>query len=114
MHSDVGGSGDKEVPPRGLASIALNWMFVNAQAAGLQFDSTLVAANNAAAREEAKMLDNVDPIETSFRHLRDGDRVHETVTARDKCNNPVASCALVSDTGDLRGTFGAPNRLARI
>lgn len=107
VHSDVGGNGAKEVPPRGLASIPLNWMFVNAQAAGLQFDPALVAANKALAHATAKMLDNVDPIETSFRRLRDADLVHETVTARDGCNNPMATSALVSDTGELRGTFGA-------
>ena len=107
VHSDVGGNGAKEVPARGLASIPLNWMFVNAQAAGLQFDPALVAANKALAHATAKMLDNFDPIETSFRRLRDNDLVHETVTARDGCNNPMAASALVSDTGELRGTFGA-------
>jgi uncharacterized protein (DUF2235 family) len=108
VHSDVGGSGAREEPPRGLASIALNWMFVNAQACGLQFDPAVVAANKAAARAEARMLDNFDPIETSFRRLRDGDFVHETVTSRSDCNNPAATCALVSDEGEARGTFGAP------
>ena len=108
VHSDVGGNGAKEVPPRGLASIALNWMFVNAQAAGLQFDPALVAANRAAANASAQMLDNLDPIETHFRRLRDNDVVHESVAARDKCNNPAAGCARVSDTGEPRGTFGGP------
>jgi uncharacterized protein (DUF2235 family) len=107
VHSDVGGNGAKEVPARGLASIPLHWMFVNAQAAGLQFDPGVVAANKALANATARMLDNVDPIETSFRRLRDTDLVHETVTARDACNNPMATCAVVSDTGELRGTFGA-------
>lgn len=107
VHSDVGGNGAKEVPPRGLASIALNWMFVNAQAAGLQFDPAIVAANKALANATARMLDNVDPIETSFRRLRNDDVVHESVTARDGCNNPLPTCVLVSDTGELRGTFGA-------
>lgn len=111
VHSDVGGSGAREDPPRGLASIALNWMFVNAQACGLQFDSALVAANKAAIRADARMLDNFDPIETSFRGLGDDDVIHETVSARDKCNNPAASCALVGDTGEPRGTFGAPVRV---
>ena len=73
VHSDIGGNGAKEDPPRGLASIALNWMFVNAQACGLHFDPTLVEQNKAAARAEAKMLDNFDPIETAFRKLREGD-----------------------------------------
>lgn len=113
VHSDVGGNGSKEAPPRGLASIALNWMFVNAQAAGLQFDPALVAANKAAAHAEATMLDNFDPIETSFRRLRDNDVAHETVAAREKCNNPSATCALVSDTGEPRGTFGAPTARLR-
>ena len=108
VHSDIGGNGAKEVPPRGLASIALNWMFVNAQACGLQFDPALVAENKALAKAEAKMLDNFDPIETSFRKLRDGDLVHETVASREHCNNPAATCGVVSDTGELRGTFGAP------
>lgn len=107
VHSDVGGSGAKEVPPRGLASIPLNWMFVNAKAAGLDFDPAVVAANQALAHAEAVMLDNVDPIETSFRHLRAEEVIHESVTSRDKCNNPLAGCAVVSDTGESRGTFGA-------
>jgi uncharacterized protein (DUF2235 family) len=108
VHSDVGGNGDKEVPPRGLASIPLNWMFVNAQGAGLQFDPALVGANKALAKATATMLDNVDPIETMFRNMRDGDVVHESVSAREKCNNPLATCGLVSDLGEPRGTFGAP------
>lgn len=108
VHSDVGGNGEKEVPARGLASIPLNWMFVNAQAAGLEFDPAFVAANKALAHRTAKMLDNVDPIETHFRKLRDTDVVHESVTARDGCNNPAADCGLVSDSGEPRGTFGAP------
>ena len=108
VHSDVGGNGAKELPPRGLASIPLNWMFVNAQAAGLQFDSAQVSANKALAKATAQMLDNFDPVETHFRKLRDGDVVHESVTARDKCNNPAATCVLVSDTGEPRGTFGVP------
>jgi len=109
VHSDIGGNGAKEVPPRGLASIALNWMFVNAQACGLQFDPALVAANKALAHATARMLDNLDPIETPFRKIRDTDVVHETVTAREGCNNPLATCVLVSDTGELRGTFAAPS-----
>ena len=60
------------------------------------------------------MLDNFDPIETHFRRLRDNDVVHETVAARDKCNNPASGCALVSDTGEPRGTFGAPQRVAMV
>ena len=107
VHSDVGGNGAKEVPARGLASIPLHWMFCHAQAAGLQFDPAFVAANKALANTTAKMLDNVDPIETAFRRLRDTDLIHETVTARDGCNNPAASSALVSDNGERRGTFGA-------
>src|SRR5688500_6770547 len=47
VHSDIGGNGAKEDPPRGLASIPLNWMFVNAQACGLKFDQDLVARNRA-------------------------------------------------------------------
>ena len=108
VHSDVGGSGAREVPPRGLASIPLNWMFVQAQAAGLQFDEQYVAANKALAHATAQMLENFDPIETAFRRLRDGDVVHESVTARDGCNNPTATCMVVSDLGESRGTFGAP------
>jgi hypothetical protein len=105
VHSDIGGNGAKEEPPRGLASIALNWMITNAQACGLQFDPTLVAQNRAAAHAEAKMLDNLDPIETSFRKLREGDLIHETVTLRDKCNNPAATCVRVADSGDRLGNF---------
>jgi uncharacterized protein (DUF2235 family) len=105
VHSDIGGNGAKEEPPRGLASIALNWMIVNGQACGLQFDPTLVAQNRAAAHAEARMLDNLDPIETPFRKLRDGDLVHETVTLRDKCNNPLATCVRIADSGNRIGTF---------
>ena len=105
VHSDVGGNGEKEDPPRGLASIALNWMFVNAQARGVDFDPDLVARNRAAARAEARMLDNFDPIETSFRKLEDGDLVHETVSLRDLCNNPGGTCVRVNDRGERLGQF---------
>jgi uncharacterized protein (DUF2235 family) len=107
VHSDVGGNGAKEDPPRGLASIALHWMFVNAQACGLEFDPRLLEQNRAAARAEARMLDNFDPIETSFRKVRDGDFVHETVNIRDACNNPGGTCIRISDAGEPRGNFGA-------
>lgn len=107
VHSDVGGNGAKEVPARGLASIPLHWMFVNAQAAGLQFDAECVASNKALANATARMLDNLDPIETSFRRLRDNDVVHESVLARDGCNNPAATCRIVADNGEVKGTFGA-------
>jgi len=107
VHSDIGGNGRKEDPPRGLASIVLNWMFVNAQACGVQFDSTLVAQNKATAQREARMLDNFDPIETSFRNILQNDFVHETVAIREKCNNPAATCVCVSDSGDRLGTFGS-------
>ena len=105
VHSDIGGNGAKEAPPRGLASIALNWMIVNGEACGLHFDPTLVAQNRAVANAEAQMLDNFDPIETSFRKLHDGDLVHETVAVRDKCNNPLATCVRVADSGARIGTF---------
>lgn len=107
VHSDIGGNGAKEVPPRGLARIALHWMFVNAQAAGLEFDAEYVAANKALANATATMLDNFDPIETSFRRLRDRDMVHETVTIRDDCNNPIATCIVLTDMGEQRGSFGS-------
>ena len=105
VHSDIGGNGEKEDPPRGLASIALNWMFVNAQACGLQFDPQLVALNKAKAFAEARMLDNLDPIETSFRKMRDHDFVHETVTMREMSNNPLTTSVRVSDNGERLGNF---------
>jgi uncharacterized protein (DUF2235 family) len=107
VHSDIGGNGRKEDPPRGLASIALNWMFVNGQACGLQFDSAIVAQNKAMARREATMLDNFDPIETSFRKIGENDLVHETVTIREACNNPAGTCVCVSDSGDRLRRFGS-------
>ena len=106
VHSDIGGNGASEDPPRGLASIALNWMFVNAQSCGVTLDPAIVAQNKALGRAAAKMLDNFDPIETSFRKLHDGDCIHETVTVRDHCNNPNATCVRVSDAGDRLGQFG--------
>ena len=105
VHSDIGGNGEKEDPPRGLASIALNWMFVNAQACGLKFDPQLVAQNKAKAFAEARMLDNLDPIETSFRKLKDRDLVHETVAMRDRSNNPGTTCVRVNDSGERLGNF---------
>ena len=51
------------------------------------------------------MLDNFDPIETHFRKLRDSDLVHETVTMRDNCNNPAATCVRIADSGDRLGNF---------
>jgi hypothetical protein len=105
VHSDIGGNGEKEDPPRGLSSIALNWMATNGQACGLQFDQELVARNRALAHAAARMLDNFDPLETSFRKLKDGDLVHNTVTIRDACNNPGNTCVRVTDSGERLGQF---------
>jgi hypothetical protein len=105
VHSDIGGNGADENPPRGLASIALNWMFVNAQASGLDFEPGFLVQNRAAAFAEAKMLDNFDTLETSFRRIRQGDLVHDTVSARADCNNPAVTCVRVSDSGDRLGPF---------
>ena len=90
VHSDIGGPGQKTVPPRGLASIPLNWMFIEAQACGLSFDSDLVASNEAQIRPDARMLDNFDPIETAFRRARDTDLIHHTVKSRDGLNTPTS------------------------
>jgi hypothetical protein len=51
------------------------------------------------------MLDNVDPIETSFRKVKDGDLVHETVTMRERCHNPGTTCVRVADSGERLGNF---------
>jgi hypothetical protein len=51
------------------------------------------------------MLDNFDPLETSFRKLKDGDLVHNTVTIRDACNNPGNTCVRVTDSGERLGQF---------
>ncbi len=112
VHSDVGGSGAKEEPKRGLASIALHWMIVNAKAAGLNFDEAFVGANERAMVTTAKMLDNFDPLETHFRKLRDGDLIHHTVAVREKCNNPTGTCTVVADLGEVRGPFQARDDLA--
>lgn len=50
------------------------------------------------------MLDNFDPIETSFRKLRDGDLIHDTVNVRDQCNNPGKTCIRVTDAGNAAGS----------
>ena len=54
---------------------------------------------------EARMLDNLDPIETSFRRMKDSDLVHETVAMREKCHNPGTTCVRVADSGERLGNF---------
>jgi uncharacterized protein (DUF2235 family) len=105
VHSDIGGNGEKERPKRGLAAIALNWMFVNAKACGVELDPAFVEQNRQLANAEAEMLDNFDPVETPFRKVRAGDLVHETVTIRQLCNNPTATCVRISDAGERLGSF---------
>jgi len=55
--------------------------------------------------EEVLTIDNFDPLETSFRKIKDGELVHETVSLRDKCNNPGKTCVRVTDSGERLGQF---------
>jgi hypothetical protein len=109
VHSDVGG-GDK-VP--GLSSIALNFMFIQAMAAGVPIDAAQVSQN-------AQRMDATKPISFDLIHalaplepprpLRTSDVVHVSVTQRDPVtvngvvyhyNNPPASLARIDDNGNV-------------
>ncbi len=105
VHSDIGGSGADEVPPRGLSSIALHWMFTQAQAVGLQFDGSLVKDNTDCIEPSATILDNLDPIETGYRDLRPSDVIHETVRFRPDHHNPRVGTMMVNDAGEQVGQF---------
>jgi len=105
VHSDIGGNGAKEDPPRGLTSIALDWMFAQARQAGIVFDDTLIEDNASFMNPDATMLDNFDPIETGYRDLRPGDVIHDSVRFRAKHHNPPVGTQMVSTAGTVVGTF---------
>jgi uncharacterized protein (DUF2235 family) len=105
VHSDVGG-GDAA---RGLSSIALNFMFVQASRAGVLLDRDVIAEN-------ARRIDATYPISLHpqhaleqlepFRTIRATDTVHVSVTARaDKdgrhYHNPQASLRRINDDGGV-------------
>ena len=88
VHSDVGGNGEKEDPPRGLSSIALNWMATNAQACGLQFDQELVAETGHWHAPRPGCSTTSIRSKRRSASSRTATWCIDTVTVRDACNNP--------------------------
>ena len=108
VHSDVGG-GDEAV---GLSSIALNFMFTQAQAAGVVFDQKVVDAN--AQRRDANCPISLHPqhaleVLDPFRTMRIADVVHVSVAPRTDSDgrhhhNPPASLPRMKDDGSVIAT----------
>jgi uncharacterized protein (DUF2235 family) len=108
VHSDVGGGDDAP----GLSSIALNFMFNEANLAGLPIDPAVVRTNAARMNPDCPIclhpqhvLETVDV----FRQFRVGDVVHESVTARvdqdgRHYNNPPTTMTRVSESGTQTAT----------
>jgi hypothetical protein len=91
VHSDVGGGNGN----LGLSDIALQWMALKAQEAGLPgFSSERVLAATAAYNPAASVSrpPRYDLIHDSWRPIREGDRIHHSVTLpRQGFNTPTGS-----------------------
>ena len=106
VHSDVGG-GNKE---RGLPSIALHWMLVQAQRCGVPIRETAIGEQRERMNPDAKIYKNTDPIVTGFRPVKWNDLVHFSVKPRGKIDgvehhNPPKNCAVVGDDMKPAGKF---------
>jgi uncharacterized protein (DUF2235 family) len=111
VHSDVGGGNRNP----GLSSIALDWMYAQAEAAGLPFTPHLTASNRT-------RMDPTTRISTAWydlildppRPVLATDRVHHTVRYRPRDgrrrhhNNPPVGLARVDNHGRTVGTFTWP------
>jgi len=105
VHSDVGG-GDLA---QGLASIALNFMFTQAELAGLPLDPSIVQENEARidpnfpiSLHDTHLIEDLGP----FRAISTYDLAHVSVQPRKdgggrEHNNPPATLARVNDRGDI-------------
>ena len=106
VHSDVGG-GNRNA---GLSSIALDWMYAKAIAAGLPIKQAAVDANrgrmNAAAPPSKGP--GYDIIKQRYRTVRWNDDVHHSVTWLAGGNNPPEGARLVANDGSSPGRFAAP------
>ena len=88
VHSDVGGGNGN----RGLSDIALRWMALKAQAAGLPGFSTeriLEATRFCNPGAPISPPPRYDVIHNDWRPIRRGDRIHESVALPRAAHNPV-------------------------
>lgn len=107
VHSDVGGGDDAQ----GLSSIALNFMFTQAIAAGLPIDPAVVAENAKRISADCPICLHPDHLLEQlvpFRKVRPGDAVHVSVAARKDSdgrhyNNPGAGHPRLNDDGSGAG-----------
>ena len=109
VHSDVGGGNSNPA----LSSIALNWMFAQARAAGLPIDAAVVEENRRRMKIDADCSEGpwYDLVKNRFRVVRWNDQVHESVCYRPDgrlYNNPPAGAARVNDEGRVVGKFEIP------
>jgi uncharacterized protein (DUF2235 family) len=97
VHSDVGGGNGN----LGLSDIALRWMALKAQAAGLPgFSNERVLAATRSYNPAAPVSHSpgYDVIRNAWRPIREGDRVHQSVALpRPGFNNPSVSVVVEPD-----------------
>jgi uncharacterized protein (DUF2235 family) len=111
VHSDVGGGDEAQ----GLSSISLNFMFTQANMAGLPIDPAVVQQNAQRMNADCpislhptKKLEHLAP----FRTLTIYDLVHDSVKHREDAggrhhNNPPQTLARVDDAGERSASVAA-------
>jgi Uncharacterized alpha/beta hydrolase domain (DUF2235) len=101
VHSDVGGGNGN----LGLNHIALRWMALKAQAAGLPgftSDRVLEATRSYNPRAPVSHSPGYAVIRNDWRPIREGDRVHQSVALpRPEFNNPTVSVVAEPDSVPL-------------
>ena len=97
VHSDIGG-GNRNV---GLSSIALHWMYKQALRCGLPIPQQEVTEQKQNMRPNAEISKNLDIIANRYRTISWTDVVHESVSFRDKANNPSRGLKVVNDDGQV-------------
>ena len=101
VHSDVGGGNGN----LGLSDIALRWMALKAQEAGLpgfSSDRLLEATRSYNPRAPVSHSPGYDVIRNDWRPIREGDRVHQSVALpRPGFNNPTVAVVAEPDSVSL-------------
>jgi uncharacterized protein (DUF2235 family) len=95
VHSDVGGGNDN----MSLNWIALNWMFLNAQRAGVPLKANAIA-DNLARRVDPPVVGEKLEVGPP-RQFRAGDLLHSSVPLGGGLNDPSISLARIDDAGNI-------------
>ena len=97
VHSDIGG-GNRNV---GLSSITLHWMYKQALRCGLVIPQQEVNNQKQKIKPTTAISENLDVIKNRYRTILWTDVVHDSVSYRDKANNPPIGLKVKNDDGQI-------------